>query len=126
MNKAVRKPNPEDQAVLESLQIQIAEPAELSRCHQLLDQHHYLGSPKPVGERLYYVVTDAQGQWLAVLIFAAAAKHLRASGPVDWLDRCAAGESVWLWWSTTSAFCCCPSKPFPIWARSRCGWPWPA
>ena len=50
----------------------------MQRCHQLLDEHHYLGSPKPVGERLYYVVTDAQGQWRAVLIFAAAAKHLRA------------------------------------------------
>ena len=87
MNKAVRKPNPEDQAVLESLQIQIAEPAELSRCHELLDQHHYLGSPKPVGERLYYVVTDAQGQWRAVLIFAAAAKHLRARDRwIGWTD----------------------------------------
>ena len=87
MNKAVRKPNPEDQAVLESLQIQIAEPSELSRCHELLDQHHYLGSPKPVGERLYYVVTDAQWQWRAVLIFAAAAKHLRVRDRwIGWTD----------------------------------------
>jgi hypothetical protein len=59
MSKTVRKPSPEEQAVLESLQIRIAEPGELNRCHQLLDEHHYLGSPKPVGERLYYVVTDA-------------------------------------------------------------------
>ena len=87
MNAAIRKPNPEGQAVLESLQIRIAEPSELSRCHQLLDQHHYLGSPKPVGERLYYVVTDAQGQWRAVLIFAAAAKHLRARDQwIGWTD----------------------------------------
>ena len=72
---------------MESLQIRIAEPAELSRCHQLLDQHHYLGSPKPVGERLYYVVTDAQGQWRAVLIFAAASKHLRARDQwIGWTD----------------------------------------
>ena len=61
MSKTVRKPNPQEQAVLESLQIRIAEPRELNRCQQLLDEHHYLGSPKPVGERLYYVVTDAQG-----------------------------------------------------------------
>jgi hypothetical protein len=33
----------------------------------LLDEHHYLGSLKAVGERLYYVATDAQGQWLALL-----------------------------------------------------------
>jgi hypothetical protein len=87
MRKTVRKPNAEEQAVLESLEIRIAEPGELERCHQLLDQHHYLGSPKPVGERLYYVVTDAQGQWRAVLIFAAAAKHLRARDQwIGWTD----------------------------------------
>ena len=87
MNQTVRRPNPEEQAVLENLQIRIAEPCELKRCHQLLDQHHYLGSPKPVGERLYYVVTDAQGQWRAVLIFAAAAQHLRARDQwMGWTD----------------------------------------
>jgi predicted transposase YbfD/YdcC len=87
MSKTVRKPSPEEQAVLESLQIRIAESCELDRCHQLLDEHHYLGSPKPVGERLYYVVTDAQGQWRAVLIFAAAAKHLRARDQwIGWTD----------------------------------------
>jgi hypothetical protein len=48
MSKPVRKPSPEEQAVLESLQIRIAESCELDRCHQLLDEHHYLGSPKLV------------------------------------------------------------------------------
>src|SRR5437016_3268657 len=87
MSKTVRKPDAEEQAVVESLQIRITEPCELKRCHQLLDEHHYLGSPKPVGERLYYVVTDAQGQWRAVLIFAAAAKHLRARDQwIGWTD----------------------------------------
>ena len=87
MSQTVRKPAPEQQAVLESLQLRVAEPCELKRCHQLLDEHHYLGSPKPVGERLYYVVTDAQGQWRAVLIFAAAAKHLRVRDQwMGWTD----------------------------------------
>ena len=87
MSKTVAMPSPENQAVLESLQVRIAEPCELERCHQLLDEHHYLKSPKPVGERLYYVVTDAQGQWLAVMIFAAAAKHLRARDQwMGWTD----------------------------------------
>ena len=87
MSETVRMPNPENQAVLESLQVRIAEPCELERCHQLLNEHHYLKSPKPVGDRLYYVVTDAQGQWLAVMIFAAAAKHLRARDQwIGWTD----------------------------------------
>jgi hypothetical protein len=87
MSKILRMPGPENQTVLESLQVRIAEPCELERCHQLLDEHHYLKSPKPVGERLYYVVTDAQSQWLAVLIFAAAAKHLRARDQwIGWTD----------------------------------------
>ena len=32
---------------------------------------------KAVGEQLHYAVSDAQGEGLAVLIFAAAALHLR-------------------------------------------------
>ena len=87
MSKTVRKPSPEEQAVLEGLQIRIAEQHELKRCHQLLDEHHYLGSPKAVGERLYYIVADPQGQWRGVLIFAAAAKHLRAREQwIGWTD----------------------------------------
>ena len=87
MSKAVRTPRPEDQTILENLQARLVQPSELERCHQLLDQHHYLGSPKPVGERLYYVVTDTQGEWLALLIFAAAAKHLRERDRwIGWTD----------------------------------------
>jgi hypothetical protein len=37
-----------------------------------------LGRVQPVGERLYYVATDPQGQWLGLLVFNAPAKHLRA------------------------------------------------
>ena len=77
MSEKFRKPRPDEQTVLESLHVQLLEPHELARCNELLDQHHYLGSPHPVGERLYYVLTDPQGEWLALLIFAAAAKHLK-------------------------------------------------
>jgi hypothetical protein len=42
-----------------------------------LQKHHYLGALRAVGERMYYVVTTANGGWLAVLLFCAAAKHLR-------------------------------------------------
>ncbi|MCA1838073.1 MAG: ISAs1 family transposase [Actinobacteria bacterium] len=81
------RPGPEDQAVLDNLQVHLLPPAELPRCNRLLDEHHYLGSPKPVGERLYYVVTNPQGEWLALLVFAAAAKHLKYRDRwIGWTD----------------------------------------
>jgi len=66
LGERFRCPAPEDQRLLEGLQVRLLEPAELAHCHGLLAQHHYLGAVKPVGERLYYVVTDPQGQWLAL------------------------------------------------------------
>ena len=87
MSQNYRKPRPEDQTVLERLEVRLLQPSDLARCSQLLDQHHYLGSVKPVGERLYYVATDPQGEWLALLVFAAAAKHLRyRDGWIGWSD----------------------------------------
>ncbi len=87
MSEKFRMPRPEDQIVLDSLQVRLLEPHELERCNRLLDQHHYLGSPKPVGERLYYVVSDPQDQWLALLVFAAAAKHLKHRDRwIGWTD----------------------------------------
>ena len=77
MSEKFRCPRPEDQTVLEALQVRLLERLELERCNGLLEQHHYLGSVKPVGERLYYVATDLRGEWLALLVFAAAAKHLK-------------------------------------------------
>ncbi len=87
MSERFRKPSPDQQTVLDSLQMRLVEPPELAHFNQLLDQYHYLGSPKPVGERLYYVVTDAQGHWMALLLFAAAAKHLKYRDRwIGWTD----------------------------------------
>lgn len=77
MSKPHRLPNPSEQDVLDALQVRLAERCELKKFNALLDEHHYLKSLKPVGERLYYIATDAHGQWLAVLIFSAPAKHLK-------------------------------------------------
>jgi Domain of unknown function (DUF4338) len=44
---------------------------------KLLKKHHYLGRLKPVGERMFYAAVDGGGRWLAVLVFSAAAKHLK-------------------------------------------------
>jgi predicted transposase YbfD/YdcC len=87
MRRKFCKPGPEEQVVLDSLQARLLESHELERCHGLLDEHHYLGSAKPVGERLYYVVTNPQGEWLALLVFAAAAKHLKYRDRwIGWTD----------------------------------------
>ena len=87
MSEKFRKPHPEEQTVLDSLQVRLLEPHELERYNRLLDEHHYLGSPHPVGERRYYVVTDPQGEWLALQIFAAAAKHLKHRDQwIGWTD----------------------------------------
>jgi hypothetical protein len=77
MNASFRQPDAQEQAVLDEVCVRLLEPDEIKRCHELLDQHHYLGSLKPVGERLYYVAADAAGHWLALLVFSSPAKHLR-------------------------------------------------
>src|ERR1700687_2854660 len=81
MSKTLRLPDYDQQALLDQVQVRLVERTELERFKELLDEHHYLGSVKAVGERLHYVATDAQDQWLAswlaLLVFSAPAKHLK-------------------------------------------------
>lgn len=70
-------PRSEQQQLLDEVQVRPAAPQELPRLQSLLRRHHYLGAIRPVGERLYYVAADKQGQWVGVLVFCAAAKYLR-------------------------------------------------
>lgn len=72
-----RLPAPDEQILLDQLQARLVKPGELSRFHSLLRRHHYLGSLKPVGERLYYAVTDGQDEWVGLMVFNGAAKHLK-------------------------------------------------
>jgi hypothetical protein len=78
MPKPTRLPDKRQQQLLQEVRVHLAERTQLPRLHQLLGQHHYLGSLKPVGERLYYLATDASGRWVGILVFSAAANHLRA------------------------------------------------
>jgi hypothetical protein len=88
MRKPPVLPTPDQQQLLDGIQVRLLDLDELSRCHQLLDQHHYLGSLRPVGERLCYVVTDADGHWLGVLVFCAAARRLRPRDQwIGWSDE---------------------------------------
>lgn len=84
------KPLPEDPAILlRTVQVQVLDTPELrQRAQQLFAAHHPLGSVQAVGEQMHYAVSDAQGEWVAVLIFAAAAKHLRPRERwIGWSDE---------------------------------------
>jgi hypothetical protein len=81
-------PSSDQQQLLDSIIVRLLEAEELPRCHQLLDEHHYLSGLRPVGERLHYVVADAGGEWLGVLVFCAAARRLRARDAwIGWSDE---------------------------------------
>lgn len=73
-----RLPVEAEQALLEQVRVEpVTQPAERRRFQRLLKAHHYLGSLKPVGEQLYYAAVDPRGRWVALLLFSAAAKHLK-------------------------------------------------
>jgi hypothetical protein len=88
MPKPQRLPNIDEQTVLEELQVCLALPCERARWNKLVRRHHYLKNAQLVGERLRYVVTDAQGTWLALIGWSAAAMHLKARGQsIEWSER---------------------------------------
>lgn len=76
MSKPYCLPQVEEQTVLDELQVRVIGPEDHPRFQSLLRRHHYLQGIKPVGERLYYVAVWRE-QWLALLVFCAAARHLR-------------------------------------------------
>jgi Druantia protein DruA/DDE_Tnp_1-associated len=82
MSKTRLFPDAEQPPLLDEVQVRLANPQELPRVQSLLRRHHYLGCLRAVGERLFYIAVDQRGQWVAVLIFCAAAKYLRHR------DRC--------------------------------------
>lgn len=78
MNPNISSDAPPEQQLLEEVRILLlSDSAQEQRFQQLLQEHHYLGGLKPVGERLSYVALDAQGNWVALLLFCAAARHLK-------------------------------------------------
>ena len=69
--------DPAEAAVLDQIIVRLVLPHEQARWNQLVGEHHYLENANLVGERLCYVV-EYQGQWLALIGWAAAAYHLAA------------------------------------------------
>jgi len=87
LKKLARGPTLDEPSLLQQLQVRLIEPAEKTRWNQLVRQHHYLKSAQLVGEQLRYVATDADGNWLALLGWNAAARHLKArEGSIEWSE----------------------------------------
>ena len=73
--------------VLNQMTVRLVRPEEQARWDQLVSEHHYLENAHLVGERLCYVI-EYQGQWLALLGWAAAAYHVRARDTfIGWNDN---------------------------------------
>ncbi len=72
-----RRPQPDEQQILDGLSVRPIRPQE-RRCYDaLMRAHHYLHSHQLVGEQLCYVATY-RGEWLALSSWCAAARHLKA------------------------------------------------
>jgi hypothetical protein len=91
MAQPIRLPNAEEQAVLNQLVVRVITPEERARWNELVSTHHYLKNATLVGEHLCYVA-EYQGTWLALLGWAAPARHLR---PRD----------AWVGWSKEQLAC---------------------
>jgi hypothetical protein len=63
--------------LLKQLKIQLVSPEERPRWDHEVCQHHYLENANLVGEVLRYVVTTADGRWVALLGWSSPAWHLR-------------------------------------------------
>ena len=84
------QPLPEEREILlRTLRIDRLDTAEQrEQAQALLQEHHYLGGIQAVGEQMQYAVADAQGEWVAVLVFAAGALHLRPRDAwIGWNDE---------------------------------------
>lgn len=77
MKKQLRLPSAKEQRIVDTIQVRPIRPTERVKCMRLLDKHHYLGALQPVGEQIIYVATGPCGGVRGVLVFCAAAKHLR-------------------------------------------------
>ncbi len=76
--------DPAEAAVVGGLEVRLVRPEEAARWDQLIIEHHYLKSARMVGEQLRYVA-EYQGEWRALLGWAAAAYHLKGrDGWIGW------------------------------------------
>jgi hypothetical protein len=68
----------EQQERLDGICVRILSAKEdIERARIYLQRWHYLGDLQEVGERIWYAVEESDGQWSGVMVFCAAARHLR-------------------------------------------------
>jgi predicted transposase YbfD/YdcC len=70
-------PSEKEQKLIDTVQVRPIRVDERVRVMRLLKRHHYLGELQPVGEQILYVAVGPNGGWRAILVFCAAANHLR-------------------------------------------------
>lgn len=75
------------QALLDGARVRLIEPQERERFDRLLVEGHYLHNAQLVGQQLRYVA-EYQGQWVALLVWNAAAYKLKLREQwIGWTDR---------------------------------------
>ncbi|MEK7992270.1 MAG: ISAs1 family transposase [Planctomycetota bacterium] len=88
MKRTPRLPSEEEQKLVEDVHVRPIRSDERARFMKLLERHHYLGELKPVGEQVLYVAVGENGGWRALLVFCAAANHLRHRDQwIGWTDE---------------------------------------
>lgn len=79
--------DPVESGFLKEVVVRRVLPHELERCQQEVCEKHYLENAHLVGEQMWHVA-EAQGQWVALLGWSAAAYHLK-------------GRDAWIGWNDT-------------------------
>jgi hypothetical protein len=87
-------------SILDRVKVRPMRADERERFERLLKRHHYLGWGQPVGETIRYVA-EAQGKWVALLVFGAAAYALH--------DR-----DAWVGWNVEQR-----QRRLSFWAQNR-------
>ena len=77
MKTKIRIPSEKEQDLVDGVRVRPIRTEERARFMRLLKRYHYLGELQPVGEQILYVAVGKNGGWRALLVFCAAANHLR-------------------------------------------------
>ena len=85
MSKRCKTSDFDEPRYLAGLRIDLVSRHQKRKWWRLARKHHYLKGTTLVGEQLYYVVSDADGTWVALLAWSAAALHLKARDEsIEW------------------------------------------
>ena len=98
MNQSITSSSSSTQDILQGVVVRLILPEERQRWDQLMQEHHYLGLGRLIGESLRYIAIY-QDQWLALLGWASAALHCGARDKrIGWT----AALRQWLFITSTS------------------------